>query len=225
MIRMDVFHDTACPWCRIGKRHLKMALANWQGEPVEVVYHAFFLNPDIPPEGYDFRPYMHAKGGGRVALEDWFAAPRQMGASVGVTFNFEAMTRAPNTLLSHRLIALTLEEKREAVIDAVYAAYFEHGRDIGDLDTLVAIAGEQGMDGNTIRQRLLTDEAAATVLSDVRQARELGITGVPFFVVNNRYALSGAQPPSLFTRALQQVQSDKAASEPSQMHDEPYEQR
>lgn len=204
-MRIDVFHDTACPWCRIGKQHLKLALAKWDGEPVEVYYHTFFLNADIPTEGYDFQSYMFAKGGGKMPLEGWFDAPRQMGAAVGVTFNFDKITRAPNTLLSHRLIALTPDEQQEAMIDALYAAYFEHGRDIGDLEVLVAIAVEQGLDAAVIRQKLVGDEAEAEILAEAREAHRLGINGVPFFVVNNLYGLSGAQPPEVLLQAIEQA--------------------
>ncbi len=98
-MRIDVFHDIACPWCRIGKAHLQDALDKWDGEPVEVHYHPFFLNPSIPPEGYPFKAYMLAKGGGSVPLEQWFAAPREMGQRAGMTFNFEQIEHAPNTML------------------------------------------------------------------------------------------------------------------------------
>ncbi|MDX1993424.1 MAG: DsbA family oxidoreductase [bacterium] len=204
-MRIDVFHDTACPWCRVGKANLKRALAQWDGDPVTVEYHTFFLNADIPAEGYDFRAYMTAKGGGQVPLEQWFAAPREAGRRAGITFNFETITRAPNTLLSHRLIALTPEPHREAMIDALYAAYFEHGRDIGDLDVLVETAVAVGLEGEDIRQQLLSDAKEAEVLGEAEQAHRLGITGVPFFVFNNTYAFSGAQPPEIFLRAMRQA--------------------
>ena len=120
-MHIDLFSDTVCPWCRIGKRHLELALQDWPGEPPTIRYRSFFLDPTIPPEGHDFREHMTAKGGGRVPLEQFFAAPRERGAAVGLTFNFEAITRAPNTLLSHRLVALAPEEKRGELLDALYA--------------------------------------------------------------------------------------------------------
>lgn len=146
MIQVDVFHDTACPWRRIRKQHLKLALERWESEPVNVNYRAFLLNPNIAPEGHGFRAYMRAKGGGQVLLEQFFEASRRMGAAVGLTLNFEQIERAPNTLLSHRLIALTPGAQKETVIDAIYGAYFEHGRDIGDREVLVAIAASAGLD-------------------------------------------------------------------------------
>lgn len=202
-MHIDIFHDTVCPWCRIGKRHLQLALAEWDGEPVTVRYRAFFLNPNIPPEGYDFRPYMLAKGGGRLTLEDFFAGPRQRGAAVGLTFNFEAIERAPNSLLSHRLVYLAPEERRPDVLEAVYAAYFEHGRDIGDVDVLADIARETGLDAAAIRAQLATDAAESEVVADVDFARQAGISGVPFFIFNNRYAFSGAQPVEVIRRVME----------------------
>ena len=204
-MKIDVFFDTVCPWCRIGERNLKLAIQQWQGDPVTIRYHPFFLNANIPPEGYDFRSYMNLKGGGKVPLEQWFDAPRQAGAAVGLVFDFMAIGRAPNTLLSHRLIALTPAEYTEAMIDAIYAAYFEHGRDIGDVDVLVTIAAHVGLDAEQIRQQLLSDAAADEVLAAVAEAETLGITGVPFFVLNDQFAFSGAHPPRSILRVMQQA--------------------
>ena len=204
-MKIDVFQDPACPWCRIGKRHLQLALEQWHGEPVEVHYRSFMLNPSIPAEGQAFRPYMQAKGGGRVPLEQFFAAPRQMGAAVGLVFNFDQIERAPNTLLAQRLVAITPVEQRGALLDAVYAAYFEHGRDIGDLETLVEIAATHGMDLAATREQLAGDVGRIEVLADLRLAQEAGIGGVPFFVFDERYAVSGAQPPDVLLQVMEQV--------------------
>lgn len=206
-MRIDLFHDTACPWCRIGKAHLKAALEQWQGEPVEIQYHTFFLNPAIPVDGYDFHEYMNAKGGGRVPLEGWFDRPREMGKHAGLTFNFEAIQRAPNTQRSHELIALAPDNQREAVIDAVYAAYFEHGQDIGSMDVLLEIAQAQGMDHAQTRERLIDGKARETVLADAAWGAQIGVTGVPFFIVNGRLAFSGAQPPHMILDVLRQAQT------------------
>lgn len=208
-MKIDIFADTVCPWCRIGKRHLELALSEWQGEPVTVRYRSFFLDPTIPAEGRDFREHMLAKGGGRMSLEDFFAMPRQRGAAVGLTFNFEDIDKAPNTLLSHRLAYLTPEDQRGDVLDAIYAAYFEQGRDIGAVDVLVDIALEVGLDGAAVRAALAGDGGTADVLADVDFARQAGISGVPFFVFNDKYAFSGAQPPASILRVMEQVAEEK----------------
>jgi predicted DsbA family dithiol-disulfide isomerase len=172
---------------------------------VEIVYRAFFLNPTIPPEGYSFAEYMHAKGGGRMPLEQFFAGPRQMGLATGLIFNFEQITKAPNSLLSHALINLAPATARDAVIEAVYAAYFEFGRDIGDLETLVEIGAEQGMERVDLRTRLAAGEGRAQAEADARWAATHGINGVPFFIIDGKYAFSGAQPPEAIQGILARV--------------------
>jgi len=207
-MHIDLFSDTVCPWCRIGKRHLELALAEWAretAEPVTLRYRSFFLDPTIPPEGRDFRGHMTAKGGGRVPLEQFFAAPRERGAAVDLTFNFEAIGKAPNTLLSHRLVYIAPEAKRGALLDALYAAYFEFGRDVGDLDVLVDVAAAAGLDADETRTQLAGDAGTAEVLADIEFARQVGISGVPFFIFNDRLAFSGAQPPEVILRVLQQA--------------------
>ncbi len=208
-MQIDIFADTVCPWCRIGKRHLELALAEWHGEPVTVRYRSFFLDPDVPLEGRDFQAHMTAKGGGRRLPEEFFAVPRQRGKAVGLTFNFEDIGKAPNTMLSHRLAYLTPEAERGAMLDAIYAAYFEFGRDIGDPDVLAAIAGEQGQDAAAVRAALAGDAGEAQVLADMDFARQAGISSVPFFVFNDKYALSGAQPPEVMGRVLAQVAEEE----------------
>lgn len=204
-MQIQLFHDTACPWCRIGKRHLQIALSEWLSEAVTVRYLAFFLNPSIPVEGYDFQDYMWKKGGGRVPLEQWFAAPRTTGQQVGLTFNFEQITQAPNTSLSHQLIAITPDAQRHAMIDAIYRAYFEHGRNIGDLNVLSDLAAEQGLNATDIKQQMQSATAQQRVQEDIRAAQRLGVTGVPFFVFDNRLALSGAQPPEVIYQTMEQA--------------------
>ncbi len=167
---VEVWQDTVCPWCRIGERHLQLALEQWQGAPVEVRYRSFFLDPTIPVEGREFGAAMAQKGGGQIPLEGFFAEPRRRGEAVGLKFNFEQITWMPNTMLSHRLVALAPEDRREAVLRAVYAAFFEHGRDIGRVDTLLDIAAAEGLDRDAMAEHLATDAGKAEVLADVREA-------------------------------------------------------
>ncbi|MDX2140532.1 MAG: DsbA family oxidoreductase [Chloroflexota bacterium] len=211
-MQIDVYHDIACPWCRIGKRNLAAALAEWNGEPVQVRYRTFFLNPDIPAEGYDFRAYMRAKGGGNPDLEMWFDAPRQAGKRVGLTFNFDTITHAPNTLLAHRLIALTPDAQRTAMIDALYDAYFEHGQNVGDIEVLLRIAAGQGLDAESLRQQLASGAAEEAVLAEADFGVRLGVSGVPLFVFNEQYALSGAQPAHVLKKVMDQVAAGVVAT-------------
>ena len=211
-MQIDLFYDTTCPWCCIGKRHLQLALAQWEGAPATVRYRTFFLNEHLPAAGEDFRAYMQAMVGAHMPLEQLFAGPRQAGQRVGLHFDFDAITRSPNTLLSHRLIALAPDDAREAVIDAVYAAYFEQGRDLGDLETLVEVAGAAGLDREAMRVLLQGDAAREQVQAEARWAQEAGISGVPFFIVDNRYAWSGAQPPEAIVQMLRQLEASQTES-------------
>lgn len=168
-------------------------------------YRAFFLNPDIPPGGYDFVPYMQAKFQGRISLQQAFDAPRRMGEAVGLVFNMEKIGKAPNTALSHRLIALADDEIREALIDAVYAAYFEHGQDIGNVETLIQLGTALGMSEDRLRVELNGETARAQVEAEAQEAHQLGIRGVPFFVINGQYGFSGAHPPEVILTILKRV--------------------
>ncbi len=184
---------------------MQRSLQTWTGEPVSVTYRAFFLNADLPEQGYDFVPYMLAKFAGRVSLEQAFDGPRRMGEPLGMVFNMDKIRKAPNTTLSHCLIALAPEDARPAVIEDVYAAYFEHGQDIGDLETLIAIGVRHGMDPNALRSGLASQDLRTQVRNEAEQASALGISGVPFFVINGKYGFSGAQPPEVILNILQQV--------------------
>lgn len=184
---------------------MQRSLQLWDGEPVQVTYRAFFLNAGIPPEGYDFTAYMQAKFAGRVSLDRIFDAPRRMGEPLGMVFNMEKIRKAPNTALSHCLIGLSPEEMRAAVVEDIYSAYFEYGCDIGDADTLMQIGIRQGLSEADLRTGLFDPDLRNQVEMEVQQAYQLGISGVPFFVINGKYGFSGAQPPEVILNILQQV--------------------
>lgn len=151
---------------------------------------------------------MSRKGGGRIPIEYFFEAPRQMGERAGLVFNFEKITRAPNTMLSHALIALTPDEKRDSMIEDIYAAYFEHGQDIGDLEVLLKLAEAHEMDPARLRIEMQDVKTKESMWREVEQAYSLDISGVPFFVIDNKYAFSGAQPPEVITKILQSIKKE-----------------
>ena len=211
-MKIDVYHDTVCPWCRIGKQHLNMALEQWDGDDVEINYHTFYLNPTVPPDGYDFVEYLTEKGGGRMQMEDWFARPREMGAQVGLTFNFEKIKIAPNTALSHQLIVMTPKADQEAMVDALYEAYFEDGKNIGDIEVLLDIAEAQGLERDEVQEKLEREMMAPAVMVDVQRAHQIGVRGVPFFVINDRLAFSGAHPPETILEVMQEAEKQAMES-------------
>lgn len=208
-LTVDVVQDTVCPWCRIGKANLDAALRAWDGPPVVLRWHPFELDPTIPPEGMDFRTKMAAKMGRPASeLGPVFDRVRQAGAGTGLSFDFDRIGRAPNTLRSHALIAGVPAAVRDAVIDAIHAAYFEEGRDIGDPETLVAVAAGAGVPEDEARAILADPDALAAVREEAAGLSQSGISGVPFFVFGGTHALSGAQPPAALLAAMRQAAAD-----------------
>lgn len=168
-------------------------------------YLPFYLDPTIPPEGLEFLPHMQKKGGGRIAPEQFFDGPRQMGARIGLIFNFEDIERAPNTTLAHCLIELAPDDLKDRIVDALYDAYFQFGRDVGDPEVLLAIAAESGWQPAPTQDALFDPGLRERVEAQVQSAYRSGISGVPFFVINQKYAFSGAQPPETILNILEQV--------------------
>jgi len=204
---IDIFHDTACPWCRIGKKHLFDALKQWQNEAVDIRWHAFLLDDTIPPEGIPFRTFMKArKGIGPEELHRLFDYTRQKGEIAGVKLDFEKISFAVNTKLSHRLIALAPENSKITVVEAIYKAYFEDGLNIGGIETLVALGSQAaGMDATQLRSQLSGDAALDQVMLDTTFARQIGITSVPFFIFNNKVSVNGSQSVEVFCQVLNQT--------------------
>jgi len=203
-MQIDVYHDTVCPWCRIGKKHLDDAVSAWDGPAPVVRFRPFFLDETVPEAGLPFREYFIERKG--VADPDpIFARVTEVGARLGLTFRFDRVRYATNTLRSHRLLELVPAERQGAVLDHVHRAYFDEGQDIGDPETLADCAAGVGLDREVILARLRGDEARAEVLAAAEEARQLGITGVPFFVFGGELAVSGAQPAPLLLQAMRRV--------------------
>ena len=214
-ITVDIVSDTVCPWCYVGKRRFEEALANRPPDlDVYVGWRPFQLNPDMPAEGMDRQAYLSAKFGGDDRAEHVYSAIREAGASTGLDFDFAGMARQPNTLDSHRLIdragraAEGSEGRRglqDAVVERLFRACFMEGRDIGDRETLVALAADAGMDAEETRAYLESDEDVERIRQEDTMARQMGVQGVPCFIVNRQYAVSGAQDPAVFLKAFEQV--------------------
>jgi predicted DsbA family dithiol-disulfide isomerase len=199
---VEMFFDTACPWCRVGHRHLQLALAEWPGEPVSVRCRSYLLDPSIPTEGLEFRGYMLAKGRGKTPIGAFFDGPQRAGSAAGLQFRFWDIERAPNTMLSHRLLALTPQGAKDGLLEAIFDAYFAQARDIGDLEVLLDLATGQDLDAASLRQQLLAGGGLAQVEADLQRAEALGIRDVPFFLLNERAAFGGAQTPEAILRGL-----------------------
>lgn len=208
-MHIDVYHDIACPWCRIGKANLEAALAEWDGEPVTITWQPFLLEQGLPNAGTPAREHYRAKFG-EENIEPMFERVRGAGRNAGVEFNFEDAIRAPSDD-AHRLIWLAPDEAKKAVLDGLHRAYFNEGKNVADLETLADIAAAAGIDRAETLARLESDEGKAETAEAITGAQRLGISGVPFFVVDNHYALSGAQPPQTLLAAMRQTADDRAA--------------
>ena len=201
---IDIFHDTACPWCRIGKKHLFDAIALLDHQTIEIRWHPFLLDDSIPAQGVGFRAFMKMrKGIGANQLTQLFSYASQAGAKAGVKLDFDKVLLAVNTTLSHRLIALTPKTHKNVIVEAVYKAYFEDGLNIGDVDTLASLGKEFGFDPKQLKQQLSSDAALAEVVKEAEAARNQGISSVPFFVINNKVSISGSQSVDVFIQAIQ----------------------
>jgi predicted DsbA family dithiol-disulfide isomerase len=209
-LHIDVYHDIPCPWCRIGKANLEAALRDWDGEPVTVAWRPFLLDPDVSATGVPLEEFYRAKFGPEN-FEAMLERVKGAGRNAGLEFDFDKAIRAPSQD-AHRLVWLAPGEKKTAVLEGLHRAYFNDGKNVADLDTLADIAAATGMDREEMLRRLESDEGAAETAAAIAQAYRLGVTGVPFFVFDNRYALSGAQPPQTLLAAMRQTVEDRVAA-------------
>jgi predicted DsbA family dithiol-disulfide isomerase len=209
-MRIDVFSDVVCPWCFVGKRRLEQALAAAKVTDAEVHWHAFQLNPDLPPEGVDRRQYLEAKFG-PDAVERIHARLDEAGKGAGIEFQFDRIERSPNTLDAHRLLWLSgTQDRQDALKEALLRAYFLEGRDVGDRAVLAEVARQAGIEAD-VPAWLASDAGIREVREDLQQAARLQISGVPFFIFEGRLALSGAQPPEVFLQALDAARKQAAS--------------
>ena len=195
MLTIDIYSDVICPWCFVGKRRMERGLA-LAGQAATVRWHPFELNLDMPHEGVERRAYRIKKFGTWERSLELDANIVRAGAGEGLTFNFDKMARTPNTFDAHRIIWLAGEKGvQDAVVEALFQAYFTDGRDLSDRATLAAVAVAGGLDSKEVNELLAGDRGAAEVRRWEQKGQQLGISGVPFFVINGEVALSGAQPP------------------------------
>ena len=206
MIRLDIFSDPVCPWCYIGKAHLDRALEARGDHPFAIAWHPFQLNPDMAPGGMDRATYLEAKFGGKARTVQIYARVEEAAREAGLVIDFGNIPCIPNTLDAHRLIHWAgLEERQTPMKAALMRAYWRDGRDIGDAGTLTDIAGEIGLDRTAMSRLMASDADREAILARDAHARARGINAVPTFVVANRYVLSGAQPPALWGRVIDEL--------------------
>ncbi len=214
---IDIFSDPICPWCFIGKKRLNEALALRSDIPIITRWRAFQLNPDMPAEGMGRQDYLSAKFGGADRAGQIYERIREVGASVGIDFQFDKIPQTPNTILAHRLIRFAQRPengKSDMVTDLLFDTYFLNGGLIGEIEPLLDIGEKAGLNREALREYLESDEDKDEILAEDMHARRLGIGGVPCFIVDGKYALSGAQEPEsflpIFDMAVQETAKEPA---------------
>jgi predicted DsbA family dithiol-disulfide isomerase len=206
-MRVEVWSDIVCPWCYLGKRRLEQALADFEhGDRVDVAWRSFELEPDAPTAPMSLTESLVTRYG--RTHEDALERHRQMtelAAEAGLAFRLD-LAMLGNTFAAHRLVHAAAQDGfKDEMNERLLQAYFTEGRAISDPETLVELAGEVGIDPERARSAFTEERFAEAVRADEREAAEIGIRGVPFFVLNRRYAVSGAQPADLLLQALQQT--------------------
>lgn len=218
-LRIEIWSDIACPWCYVGKRHLEDALARFpHRDEVEVVWRAFELDgsaPRVQDTSVSYIERLSRKLGTSVAqAEAMIRRMTDVGAADGIEFRFDRV-RPGNTFDAHRVLHLAHDRGvQDAVKERFLRGYMTEGEAIGDREVLVRLGAEAGLDAGEVRAVLASDRYAREVRADETQARELGITGVPFFVLAGRYALSGAQPSDTILRGLERAYAERPAARP-----------
>lgn len=212
-MQIDVISDTVCPWCFIGKRRLDAAVAQRPDLGIEISWRPYQLDPNVPKEGVDRRAYFRAKFGDGERVKGMSETLQAYGAELGIAFAFDKAEKRPNTIDSHRLIRWASSVGvQDAVVEALFSAYFEHGRDIGDAAVLVDIAAACGMDGELVEELLASQADTDLVLREASQAGQMGVSGVPAFVLEAKYMLVGAQDTAALVRVFDKViEKQKAA--------------
>ena len=213
----DVISDVVCPWCFIGKRNLERALETWRGkhpdETPTVRWHPFQLNPQLPASGVPRKQYLENKFGGPERAKEIYARVSAAGGRAGIDFAFDAIQVQPNTIDAHRLLHYAAEHGRQdEIAEAIFRRYFVEGADLSSKETLAEIAQQAGMNRDEVAAYLASDADRALIEDQDRRARAIGVEGVPYFIFNQRLALSGAQPPEVIVEAMEKAREELAAT-------------
>jgi predicted DsbA family dithiol-disulfide isomerase len=208
-LKIDVVSDVVCPWCYIGKKRIENAVALVPDVPVEVHFRPFFLNPWVPREGISREDYLTTKFGSVDAYKGIAGRVVAAAGEEGLTYRPDLVKRQPNTIDCHRLIHWAEAiGKAPEMKQRLMELYFRDGGDLTDTEVLVKAAVDVGLDASDVRKRLASDEDVELISAQAQEASDKGISGVPTFVLAQKYAISGAQAPELLARAIRQVSAE-----------------
>lgn len=202
-MKIDVFFDPICPWCFIGKRRLQRALGLRATISASLVWRPFMLNPEMPPAGMDRNAYLMHKFGTEQRVRRLLGALEEAGHSEEISFRFDRINLTPSTVNAHRLVHYADEfGLAESVVERLFCAYFQEGRNIGELDELSALGRSIGLDGGALDEYLDSSTDVSWVREQNSRAHRIGVNGVPCFLLDGELALQGAQPPEIIARLL-----------------------
>ena len=208
MIELDIFSDTVCPWCYIGKKRLEKAISNHKDTKFKQTWRPLQLNPVMPPDGMDRQEYLISKFGSADAAKTIYHNIYDEGLVEGINFNFDSIMTTPNSFNSHRLLALAYKQGvQENVLDSLFESYFLNGEDIGDPNVLLDIAIKHKIDAEDFQSYLSDQENIEPLANEEIQARKMGINSVPTFIINKQIVVTGAQTSENFEIIFQKLKN------------------
>ena len=208
VIELDIFSDTVCPWCYIGKKRLENALNKYKNLVIKQTWRPFQLNPGMPPDGMDRQEYLISKFGSSDAAKTVYENIYEEGVKEGINFNFDLIEVTPNSFNSHRLLALAYNANiQEKVLDDLFESYFLHGKDIGDPNILLQIAIKHNINAEEFKSYLSDQENIEPLANEAIQAKKMGINSVPTFIVNRQIVINGAQTSENFELIFEKLKS------------------
>lgn len=212
VIEIDVISDVMCPWCYIGKRRLEKALAMVPDVPVDIRWRPFQLDHTIPETGMDRKEYLRNKFGSDEQAAQVYGPVRAAGKDEEIPFEFDKITISPNTLNAHRIIRWAMAEGvQNAVVERLFQLYFIEGANLTDKTVLADAAVEAGLERAVVERLLESDADLAETKAEISQAQQMGVTGVPAFIIGNRYAVMGAREPEAIAQAITEVVKERSA--------------
>lgn len=210
-LAIDVVSDVVCPWCYVGKKRLEAALALVPEIKTEVRWRPYQLDPTIPPEGVSRRAYMEKKFGSLDAIKPAHDRLNALGQELGIAFNFSGILISPNTLDAHRMIRWAFGNRQDAMVEALFRAFFVDAKNLADANVLTEIGVSAGFPREALTALLQSDEDKNTVRDEIAAAQNLGIQGVPFFIFGQKYAVSGAETAEHLASAIRRATAAPAA--------------
>lgn len=213
-LQIDIVSDVACPWCYIGKKHLEKALERFDNQPVEITWHPFQLDPMIPALGVSRDEYFAKKFGNIDQIEQIFQRVTEVGEKAGIAFNFDKMPKVVNTIPLHKMLYVARAEGTQFDLEErFFKAYFTDGVDFSEKEQLIAFMEDFGWNREKTEGILVNEEITYHVTQEIKHFQNLGVSGVPFFILNNKYGISGAQPTSVFLDTLYKVANEMLSVE------------